>query len=740
MKRLFSLTAWSILLVMLTACGPLSIFKLQDGVAQTTPFHDGVTQTTPLISGEIRTASGAPAAGVKVRAYVSDYRVSSGGGSSLLPEARTDASGRFRLAAPVGLATIEAEASLESKAIRMNVPVAVGARLSLEPMILLPTGSLAGKVKAEGRSEVLGAMVFIPGTQYMAMANAQGHYVLNHVPAGTYEVAAMLATFATAVTSGVEVKPRQMAEVPEITLKLDAPVLESLSQPNGGPGTELLLRGRNFGASKNTTLSVSFGTLQATDWLRVSDTEIRVSVPEKAKSGKIVVRSDGVESNALEFEVIASLQVQPHYAALFVGERQQFRVEAKNAFGEAIPHPFFDWELGAAYLGQLTPDGELTSQSEGWSEIRAVSGGVKGLGAVGVTSFALDSTESFASGMAGGPGQVVPRPEGLYFTHAATDRIYFQPTGSEPQVLVGTGERGLSPEGVAPLDAKLSLPDGLVFDAEGNLFFSERGNHVVRILPRVDMPWAGRNLKAGRLYTVAGTGEPGFGGEGGPALEALLRAPSALALGDDGALLIADSLNRRVRELSRDGKLRTILGGGTRLAGSGGVAARDYGGDLAYWMDRDAAGNLAFSDHRQLFFYCRKPGLYFGRMMSADMVYPVAGTTETGFNGDGWGTSVRLWSPAGIALDAKGNLYVSDSGNGAVRIMKADGHVRWLAGLKLPEGYSHAPSPMKGHAATSMRLEPRCLALRSDGSLVVGNDLWLRFHVLSPVAQVGYSQ
>ena len=734
-----------LLVFVLSGCGPmtaLGLWKFQDGVSQTTPFNDGVTQTTPLVSGQVFLASGAPASNVLVRAYVSEYRIAAAGEQTKPVEARTDAAGRFRLVDPPrGMATVEAEASEQLKAIRMKVAVVAGAQIELDPLTLQPTGTLAGKVSAPDHPDLLGTTVFIPGTRYVAMTDANGRYTLTHVPAGTYELAAMRPSFAPTVATGVDVRSGETTQAPELVLKLDAPVLTSLSQSNGGPDTEITIRGQNFGATKNTVLMVFFGATQATTVVRVSDTEIRVKVPDKALSGPVIVRSNGVESNPLPFQVIAHLKVSPYYAGLFVGESVQFQVEARDAFDNLVLSPEFRWELGSSFLGTLGSQGELKTREAGWSEIRATSGAVRGLASVGVTPFATRVSGMFQNAPAGFAGQIVARPEGLYFTHRIGNRIYFRDTSGTQSVLVGTGEQGFSPDGTPALEAKLNLPEGLAVDDKGNVYFSERGNHLVRVVPSTETHFAGRFLEAGKIYTLAGNALPSYRGDGGPALLASLNGPTAVELSEEagvflgGSLLIVDTQNRRIREIGSDGTIVTLLGGGT--LSFDGVEARLYGGILDFQLARDSAGNLAFSSGNQIHFYCRKPGIYFGRLMEVGRIYVVAGKVEAGFEGDGLGTSIRLSTPRGVAFDSEGNLFFCEEGTGAIRVLSTKGDVRWIAGI-LPSERIYAYSVKKEVVpATFVVLEPYSLAIRDGRSLVVGDSMRLQFHELSRQA---YSQ
>lgn len=740
-------TLFLLLAIALAGCGPLSPmgwWKFQDGIAQTTPFNDGVTQTTPLVSGQVFQASGAPAAGVLVKAYASDVRATAD-----LPkpmEVHTDAAGRYRLAdLPHGLHTIEAEASEQSKAIHLRVAVAPGDEIKVDPLILQPTGTLVGRVATDGPSELLGTMVFIPGTRYLALTDQHGAFTMTHVPAGTYELAAMRPSFATTVVTGVAIKSAETVQAPPITLTLDAPVLSSLSRSNGGPDTEVTLRGQNFGDPKRTQILVTFGDVLVTTLTHVSDTEIRLRVPEKARSGPVIVRSDGVESNALPFQVIAVLKVSPYYAAMYVGDHQQFQVEARDAYGQLIPEPDFTWQLGSPLLGSLEANGELRTRDAGWSEVRATSGAAAGIATVGVTPFATRVAGMHENALAGAAGHVVAQPDGLRFTHRAGHRIYACDMQGNMRPLAGTGVKGFSPDGTPALQANLNLPEGLAFDDAGNLYFTERGNHLVRVIPHADVHFGGRRLEAGKIYTLAGmidlqaggaktgAGLSGFNGDG-PGTQVKLATPTALEVANGGVLqggqlLVTDWGNRRLRELDAAGSLTTLLGGGA--ATEDGVAAPQYAGAIGYQLARDQAGNLVFAEGHRLRFFCRASGTYYGRAMQAGHVYVVAGSSEFGFDGDGPATSVRLWAPRGMIFDEAGNLYFAEEGNGSIRILTASGLVRLVGGVKLPRDFTQAPTTTEVAPATSVQLTPYALTHR-DGTIIVGDGLQLQFYFFKP--------
>jgi serine/threonine-protein kinase len=152
-----------------------------------------------------------------------------------------------------------------------------------------------------------------------------------------------------------------------------------------------------------------------------------------------------------------------------------------------------------------------------------------------------------------GPAGLAFNAEGHLFVadHYNNGIVRVDPAGAVV-IVAGTGTDGSSGDGGPAIAAELSFPTGIAFDGDGNLYLSDADNNRVR---KVD--------PAGVIATVAGTGAPGFSGDGGPATAAELDAPAGLAVSADGRLYIADQGNDRVRRIDRDGVITTVAGGGT---------------------------------------------------------------------------------------------------------------------------------------------------------------------------------
>jgi uncharacterized protein (TIGR03437 family) len=226
---------------------------------------------------------------------------------------------------------------------------------------------------------------------------------------------------------------------------------------------------------------------------------------------------------------------------------------------------------------------------------------------------------------------------------------------TDPQyVIASVAGSNLVGDGGQPASARLGAAEGVAVDAAGNVYIADNIDNRVRKV----------SSSTGLISTVAGDGHTGFAGDGAPANQALLDKPYGLAVDVLGNLYIADFGNGRVRKVSPDGTIRTLVGGGVpgdglgaRLAGPRNVAV-------------DTAGNLYisdFSDHR----------VY--RVTPDGQISSAAGTGVAGYNGDGVAASARLNAPAGLAVDHQGTLYIADSGNNRIRTV-AGGLISTLLG------------------------------------------------------------
>ena len=165
---------------------------------------------------------------------------------------------------------------------------------------------------------------------------------------------------------------------------------------------------------------------------------------------------------------------------------------------------------------------------------------------------------------------------------------------------------------------------------------------------------------AAGITTIAGNGNAGFSGDGGPASSALLNSPRAVAVDAAGNVYIADTGNYRIRIVTPNGQISTLAGNGIPgFSGDAGPAATaQIGGVVSLAVD--ASGNVYFSD-----------GTRVRKIFASGFLATIAGTNPSGYSGDGGlASAAQLNGPAGVAVDATGNVYVADSGNNAIRLLQ----------------------------------------------------------------------
>jgi RHS repeat-associated protein len=220
---------------------------------------------------------------------------------------------------------------------------------------------------------------------------------------------------------------------------------------------------------------------------------------------------------------------------------------------------------------------------------------------------------------------------------------------------------GFSGDGGPAIQAQLNHPMGLDVDNEGNFYIADTQNNCIR---KVDT--------AGIITTVAGrpkSSSGGYSGDNGPATEAKLKWPHDVAVDSAGNLFIADTNNHVIRKVETSGVITTVAGNGEwGASGDGGPAVE--AALIARAVDLDAAGNIYIVDD----YYHRVRKVDINGIITTVAGTVPFGYSEGGFGGDGGpATAARLNKPDDIALDAAGNIFVADSGNSRIRKISPPG-------------------------------------------------------------------
>lgn len=354
------------------------------------------------------------------------------------------------------------------------------------------------------------------------------------------------------------------------------------------------------------------------------------------------------------------------------------------------------------------------------------------------------------------PSDVVLDTAGnLYIADSGNNRVRKVDTNGIITTLAGNGTAAFAGDGGAATNASMYRPVALTLDANGNLFIADSENNVVRKV--------GRN---GIISTVAGTNNYGFSGDGGAATNALMDAPSGVAVDAGGNLYIADAGNQRIRKVDSRGLITTFAGTGAwGFTGDGGAAT-----NAELWnptgLGLDAAGNLLVADSSNG--RIRRVGINGiittlagtnsasslgdgaaavlaqldnplgvradtrGRLLIADsyenrvrvvnpngLIFTVAGNGTASYSGDGGaGDLAGVSDLAGLALDSHGNLYLADTGNGRIRKLDTNGTITTFAGNS-QSGYTG-----DNVAATNASLfYPAGVAVNAAGEVFVADEL-----------------
>lgn len=286
---------------------------------------------------------------------------------------------------------------------------------------------------------------------------------------------------------------------------------------------------------------------------------------------------------------------------------------------------------------------------------------------------AVDAEVNYPSAMA------MDSSGNLYICDTANFRIRKVDTSGNISTICGTGTKGDSGDGEAAVDAEIGFPGGIAVDAAGNIFFSDTANHKIR---RIDAK--------GIITAFAGTGTSGFSGDYTDyvkeynktnnitdlvvATESKISSPTGIAADTAGNVYFCDTGNNRIRRVSvTDSTIITVAGNGTGAYygdGAGAIYSElNHPTSLAF----DAAQNLYIADalnHR-----IRKIAA------SDQTITTVAGLGKAGkADNGGYAVNSQLHYPNSVAVDASGNLYISDFINNRVRMVNASGLIATIAG------------------------------------------------------------
>jgi uncharacterized protein (TIGR03437 family) len=309
----------------------------------------------------------------------------------------------------------------------------------------------------------------------------------------------------------------------------------------------------------------------------------------------------------------------------------------------------------AAYLytGPVTTDpaGNIYVYDYLTSRIRKISpSGIIGpLAGDGHEGFAGDGGLATGARFSNVTGLGTDPSNNLYIVDGNNERVRVVSNGIINTV---AGKGHFAGDGGAATSALLHRPQGVVTAPDGTIYFTDTVNHRVRKIGT-----------DGKISTIAGTGDPGFSGDGGPGISAQLSYPDAITRDSVGNLYVVDQSDLRVRKITSAGVISTVAGNGLLQYSNDVRGALGSGFAYINGIAVDSAGNLYLSE--QLNYVIKK-------IVPTGGMTTYAGTQRgTGFAGDnGPATSAVFSIPEALASDGT-NLYVADTLN--FRIRKIDG-------------------------------------------------------------------
>jgi hypothetical protein len=344
---------------------------------------------------------------------------------------------------------------------------------------------------------------------------------------------------------------------------------------------------------------------------------------------------------------------------------------------------------------------------------------------------------------------------------ASTGTFYGQAMkAGDIYTVAGNGTAGGSGDGGPATSAELSFPQGVTVDGAGNLVIADTQNQRIRVVAARAGTFYGQAMKAGDIYTVAGTGLSGYSGDGGPATGAELSFPTSVALDGTGNLVIADMQNNRIRVVAtgtgtfygqamKAGDIYTVAGDGTQgYSGDGGPATgAELGGPGGVAVDGTGNVVIADEDNSRIRVVAASTGTFYDQAMTAGDIYTVAGNGTSQYSGDGASaTKAELNFPQGVAVDGTGNLVIADTANYRIRVAAAStgtfyGQAMTAGDIYTVAGNGTGAYSGDGGPATKAELQiPQGVAVDSAGDLLIADTGNMRVRIVPAATGTFYGQ
>lgn len=321
------------------------------------------------------------------------------------------------------------------------------------------------------------------------------------------------------------------------------------------------------------------------------------------------------------------------------------------------------------------------------------------------------------------PQDVTVGPDGtVYIVDWNNHRVRSVNSAGVSETVVGSGNLGPADDGLA-VQQHFNHPTNVAFDADGQMVIAAWHNSKVKRL----------DLQTGMVENLAGTGARSFSGDGGQGNQAALDLPSSVGILANGDIVISDQANFRIRLLEPSGLIHTVAGTGMPGYSGDGGRAEEAQLDSPKGQSAPPAGRIDIDANDRI--YIADTGNHVIRMIdNIGNISTIVGTGEPGYSGDGGPASAaQLNTPSDIEVGPDGTLYIADTMNHAIRVVTPDGIISTLAGTG-ERGYSGDG----GEAADAQLDRPYGLTLDDQGNLYVADTHNHRVRLITEALPPGY--
>ncbi len=316
-------------------------------------------------------------------------------------------------------------------------------------------------------------------------------------------------------------------------------------------------------------------------------------------------------------------------------------------------HHAYDVSAGILHLGT----GETRYWDSGTRDLT-----IEAAAGTGIQGFEGDGGPALSASLNEPWGVDVAADGSIYFADSNNDRIRIIRPDGIIETIAGGGSGG---EGSAPLEARITHPSGVALKPNGDFYISEYSGCRVRMV-------ATSNEQTSTITTVAGTGESGYSGDGGPAANAKLSNVGGIAVAPDGSIYIADTFNHRIRRIGPNGIITTVAGNGVSGYNGDNIPATSANLNLPFGVAIGPDGSIYIADT-----YNQR----IRRVGANGLITTVAGNGVWASAGDGeTATEASISYPYDIDVSLKGDLFIAETDGHKIRRVNTEGTITTLAG------------------------------------------------------------